>query len=69
MKWTYEISVLFEINISRLEQQDGPLIFLFLFLKYIFVIRDLGLANSFWDLVIQILNLADEMLKNIFPNY
>jgi hypothetical protein len=46
--------------------KDGPLYLLFLFLKYIFGIRDWGLANSFCHHVIQ--NSIRQMnFQNIFP--
>ncbi len=54
-KLNYEISVVQEIHISRLELQIyGLLNLLFLFLKYIFGIWDWSVANSSRDHVIQI---------------
>ena len=53
-KWNYEITVVQEIHISRLELQILTLEFVIHFLKNIFGIWDRGLANSFSDHVIQI---------------
>jgi hypothetical protein len=57
-------------HISRLELQynDSSLDLLFPFLKYIFSIWDCGLANSFWDNVIQI-SSRHMNFHYIFPNY
>ncbi len=51
-KWNYEIAVVQENHISRLDLQRWPLEFLIYFSKV--YIWDLGLdfANSFWDHVI-----------------
>jgi len=53
-KWNYEITVVQEIHISRLELQILTLEFVIHFLKNIFGIWDRGLASSFSDHVIQI---------------
>jgi len=52
-KRNYEISVVQEVHMSRLELQRWPLL-LIPFLKHLFRIWDWGLANLFWDHVIQI---------------
>jgi hypothetical protein len=39
IKYIYKISVVQEINISKLELQNGPMNLLFTFLKYIFGIE------------------------------
>ncbi len=54
-KRNYEISAVQAIHISRLELQRWSLKFVISFSKvqYIFGIWERGLANSFWDHVIQ----------------
>jgi hypothetical protein len=53
-KQNYEIYVEQEILISWLELQMWSLELVISFLKYMFGIWDWGVANSFWDHVIQI---------------
>jgi hypothetical protein len=53
-KWNYEIAVVQEIHISRLELKRRPLEFIISFSKVYIWDLGLDLANSFWDHVIKI---------------
>ncbi len=66
-KRNYEITVVQEIHISGLELQRCPLEYVISFPKV--YIWDWGLANSFWDHVIQIPIRQLNFPYIYFPNY